>query len=418
MGSILAPVMNALPLQSIGGITSGKVLELLAGPSATSGVRVTQETALGVSAWYASVRVIAESIAVLPLFPFERLEPRGRRQATEHPLYRLLHEAPNPWMTAYQFRETMGGHLCTRGNFFAEIQPDGRGRPIALWPLRPDHMRRPELSQSGELIYSYQLPGGDMVDLPQSRVLHVRGISDDGLWGYAPLTLHRETVGHAIATQEYGARFFSQGARPGGVLQSPTRLTPESSERMAHSWVSAHQGLSNAHRIAVLEEGVEWKSTGMSNEDAEYLDSRKFSVAEIARIFRIPPHMIGDVDRSTSWGTGIEQMTIGFVQFSLMPWLSRIEQQMQKDLLTPAEKSRFYIKHVVTGLLRGDAASRAAFYTALWDRNVFSANDIRDFEDLNPIPEADGGEDYHYPINFAIAGQEVPVTNPGPAVPA
>jgi HK97 family phage portal protein len=128
--------------------------------------------------------------------------------------------------------------------------------------------------------------------------------------------------------------------------------------------------------------------------------------------------MIGDVDRSTSWGTGIEQMTIGFVQFTLMPWLTRIEQQMQKDLLTPAEKSRFYIKHVVTGLLRGDAASRAAFYTALWDRNVFSANDIRDFEDLNPIPEADGGEDYHYPSNFAIAGQEVPVTNPGPAVPA
>jgi HK97 family phage portal protein len=242
----------------------------------------------------------------------------------------------------------------------------------------------------------------------------VRGLSDDGLWGHSPLTLHRETVGHAIATQEYGSRFFSQGARPGGVLQSPVRLTPEASERMAHSWVSAHQGLSNAHRIAVLEEGVEWHSTGMSNDDAEYLDSRRFSVAEIARIFRIPPHMIGDVERSTSWGTGIEQQTIGFVTFTLMPWLERIEQQLQKDLLTPFEKPRYYVKHIVAALLRGDATSRAAFYTALWDRNVLSANDIREFEDMNPIDEDQGGEDYHYPANFLIAGEEPPVPAPAP----
>ncbi len=419
MGSALAPLFtNILPLQGPWPLTAGRILESLGGGLPVSGARVTQDSALGISAYYAAIRVISESLASLPLFPFERLAPKGRRQATDHPLYRILSKSPNPWMTSFQFRETMGGHLCVRGNFFANIEHSANGQPKNLWPLRPDRMGHPVVSEAGTLLYPYTTPDGETQHLAQRDVLHIRGLSDDGIMGYSPLTLHRETLGHAIATQEYGSRFFGQGARPGGVLETPNKLNPETATRMAQSWVDGHQGLSNAHRIAVLEEGVHWQSIGMSNDDAEYLESRKFSVAEIARIYRVPPHMIGDVDRSTSWGTGIEQMTIGFVTFTLLPWLERIEQQLDKDLLLTNEQSRYYIKHIVAGLLRGDIATRQAFYSAMIDRGVYNPDDIREMEDQNPLP--DGlGEDYRVALNTQIVGQEAPMTAPElPQVPA
>lgn len=395
-----------LPLEGPWPLTSSRILEYLGGPAAVSGVKVNYETVLGIPAAYACNRVIAEAVAQLPLFTYERIQPRGRERAISHPTYRLLAEEPNPWMTSFQLRETAQGHLGFRGNFFAEIERAPRsGEPKALWPLRPDKMGKPEVSLAGTLMYPYTLPDGQPIMLPQNRVLHIRGLSDDGMWGYSPITLHREAFGHAIAAQEYGARFFGQGARPGGVLQAKGKLTKDGASRMKESWEAAHSGLSMSQRVAVLEEGVEWKAVGMTNEDAQFLETRQFSVAEIARIFRVPPHMIGDVERSTSWGTGIEQQTIGFVQYTLMPWLVRWEQQLHRDLFLPEEREQFYPKFVMAGLLRGDVAARTSMYTALFDRATLSPNDIRDLEDMNPI---EGGDDYYYQTNMAVVGEPLP----------
>lgn len=391
-------------------ISFNHAMELLAGPPAASGAKVNLTTVMGIPAAYACNRVLAEGVAMLPLDVFERMEPRGRRKATEHPLYRILHSAPNPMMTSYKLRETMQGHLGFRGNAFAEIELGRDGGPRGLWPLRPDMMQRPRLSLNGGLIYPYILPDGTGVELPQHRVLHLKGLSDDGIWGLAPLTVFRESFGDAIAKREYGSRFFGNGARPGGVLQAKGKLSKDSADRMATSWHSAHGGLSMAHRVAVLEEGVEWKAVGMSNEDAQFVELQGLTLGEMARIFNIKPHKIGDLAHATF--SNIEQQAIEHVTDTLMPWLVNWEQQMDKDLLLSTEQGRYYTKHLVQGLLRGDATQRAAFYAALWQVGALSQDDIRESEDLNPIPDGKG-EDYYVPLNYTRLGAE-----PVAAIPA
>jgi HK97 family phage portal protein len=402
---------NILPLQGPFPLTSDRLLDYIGGSVATSGAKVNQETVMGIPAAYACNRVLSWSIAMLPLLVFERLEPRGRRHATDYPLYTILKDEPNRFMSSFQYRATAQWHLGFQGNHFSEIELSGDGMPRALWPLNPTKMLHPVVSRAGSLIYPYILPDGTGVEIPERRILHIRGISFDGIWGYAPLTVFREAFGMTLAAREYGSRFWSQGAKPGGVLQAKGKLTKDAAERMASSWSSAHQGLSMSHRVAVLEEGVEWKSVGMSNEDAQFAESQQFGLGDMARIWGVKRHKIEDLADATF--SNIEQQSIEHITDTVQPWAVDWEQQLSKDLIPKSDRQRYYAKFMLNGLLRGDMAARANFYATLFDRAALSPDDIREFEDMDLIP--DGlGDRYYRQQNMAVVGQEqAPIESAG-----
>lgn len=382
------------------------------GASTVAGVSVSEKTALGDPTVFGCVRVLADTVGQLPLKVF-RVTPNGRTADKDHPLYPVLHDLPNPELTPYEMKSTMQGHLALWGNAYAEVVYDGLGRVKSLWPLRPDQMTVTRDAQQNR-VYVYRLPNGGYAkwtwtnpSRTPSPILHVRGLGGDGWTGYAPLTLLRQAMGMTIAAAEYGARLFSNGAKPGGVLQTAGTLNPEVAKRMKESWEAAHRGLSQAHRIAVLEQGVTWQQVGINPDDAQFLETRKFQVAEICRIFRVPPHMVADVERSTSWGTGIEQQQIGFLQFSLMPWLVAWEQALARDLLTLQGWSTHQIRFVVDGLLRADIKTRYEAYQIARLNGVLSANEWRALEDQAPV-DGTGGSDYWRPANMLVVGAEPP----------
>jgi len=396
------------------------LLDALGGSSTASGVRVTSESAMGIPAVYGAVGLVADAVGTLPLKVFKNTDT-GKQEDTQHPASTLLHTLPNPELTAIDLRSAMQGHLMLRGNAYAEIQRDAYGRPVALWPLLP-HQMTVTRDRDRSLVYLYRLPNGQDVKWTWSNpktqpapILHVRGLGYDGLIGYSPLTLHRETLGLAAASREYGARFFSNNGRPSGVLKAPGQLSDEARLRLKAAWDATTRGLANAHRVAVLEEGIEWQQTGIDPEDAQMLATMAYSDAQIATIFRVPPHMIGQVERSTSWGTGIEQQQTMFLQFSLMPWLVRWEQSLARDLLSVKGFATRSIKFVVQAMLRGDMQSRTNHYQALYDRGVFTVNDILELEDRNTIgPE---GDQRYVMANLMPLG-ETPIAADPPDPPA
>ena len=366
-----------------------------------AGVAVTPTTALTNTAVLAAVRVLAESVASLPLIVYERLE-RGKQRAPQHWLYPLLHDAPNPEMTAFEWRELGMVHLALWGNFYNEIELSNSGRPLALWPLRPDRMTM--LRDGGELVYRVDLQDGQAVELGAERVFHVRGMGSDGLKGYSLISLARQAIGLGLAAEEFGARFFGNGAVPGIVLQHPGVLGGEAYERLRNSWNERHQGLENAQRAAILEEGMTVEKIGIPPEDAQFLATRQFQVVEVARIFRIPPHLLMDLERATF--SNIEQQSIEFVVQTLRPWLVRWEQAIAARLQTPADRQRYFAEFLIDGLLRGDTVSRYQAYSIGRQWGWLSANEIRELENANPV---DGLDEYLVPMNMADAtagGQE------------
>jgi len=389
----------------------------LGGEPTASGVAMTSEKALGIPAVYAAVSLVSDAVGSLPLKVFKQTAT-GKAVDTTHPLSSVLHQLPNPEMTAIELRSAMQGHLMLRGNAFAEIQRDTSGRVVALWPLAP-HLMTVTRDERRGLVYLYRLPDGRDVKWTWSQpktqpapIFHVRGLGYDGYTGYSPLTLHRETLGLAYAAKEYGARFFSNAGRPSGVLKAPGQLSDEARLRLKAAWDATTRGLSNAHRVAVLEEGIEWQQVGMDPEDSQMLQSLQYSDAQIATLLRVPPHMIGQVDRSTSWGTGIEAQQTMFLQYSLVPWLSRWEQAAGRDLLSVKGFATRSVRFVVQGMLRGDLQSRSAFYQTMFDRGVFSVNDILELEDRNTIGPAG---DVRYVMGNLMPLGETPLAAPEPA---
>lgn len=355
--------------------------------STTSGKVVNERTAMQTTAVYACVRILSETLASLPLHTYRHTE-RGKEKAIDHNLYYLLHDEPNPEMTSFVFRETLMGHLLLWGNAYAQIIRDGSGKVVALYPLLPDKMKVDRTS-AGELYYEYQTDTGPVI-LRNYEVFHIPGLGFDGLVGYSPIAMAKNAIGMAIATEEYGAKFFANGANPGGVLEHPGVL--KDPKRVRDSWNAVYQGSGNAHRIAVLEEGMKFHSIGIPPEQAQFIATRKFQLNEIARIFRIPPHMIGDLDKSSF--SNIEQQSREFVKYTLDPWVSRWEQAIHKLLLKPDEKRQYFVKFNVDGLLRGDYESRMNGYAIGRQNGWLSANDIRELEDMNRIPEDQGGDLY------------------------
>ena len=362
----------------------------------TAGKRVNEFTAMQTTAVYACVRILAESIAGLPLHVYA-YRGEGRERVPEHPLFTILHDAPNPEMTSFVFRETLMVHLLLWGNAYAQILRDRAGRVAGLYPLLPNHMSV-NRDEDGRLYYTYQRVtdenpnfkrGGEVI-LPAEDVLHIPGLGFDGLIGYSPIAMARNAVGMTLACEEYGASFFANGARPGGVLQHPGVLKDPA--KLRESWQAVYGGAANTGKVAVLEEGMTYQQIGIPPEEAQFLETRKFQVDEIARLYRIPPHMVGDLDKSSF--SNIEQQSLEFVKYTLNPWVVRWEQALQKSLLFPEERKRYFIRFNVDGLLRGDYQSRMQGYAVGRQNGWLSANDIREMEDMNPIPAEEGGDTY------------------------
>jgi HK97 family phage portal protein len=362
----------------------------------TSGKPVNEHTAMQMTAVYSCVRILAEAVAGLPLHLYKYTASGGKEKALSHPLYFLLHDEPNPEMSSFVFRETLMTHLLLWGNAYAQIIRNGKGEIIALYPLMPNRMRV-DRDTKGELYYSYtrysdEAPAinGITVTLRPSDVLHIPGLGFDGLVGYSPIAMAKNAIGLAMATEEYGAKFFANGAAPGGVLEHPGTI--KDPQKVKESWNMAYQGSSNAHRVAVLEEGMKYQPIGISPEQAQFLETRKFQINEIARIFRVPPHMVGDLEKSSF--SNIEQQSLEFVKYTLDPWVIRWEQAISRSLLSPSEKKLYFSKFNVDGLLRGDYASRMNGYATARQNGWMSANDIRELENLDRIPAELGGDLY------------------------
>jgi HK97 family phage portal protein len=312
-------------------------------------------------------------------------------------------------MTSFVFRETMMNHLLLSGNAYAQIIRNARGEVVALYPLMPNRMRVDRDAQ-GRLYYRYTKNSDDApevgknkqseVILPPSDVLHVLGLGYDGLVGYSPIAMAKNAVGLAIAAEEYGAKFFANGAAPSGVLEHPGTI--KDPERIRQSWQSTFGGSANSNKIAVLEEGLKYTPIAISPEQAQFLETRKFQINEIARIFRVPPHMLADLEKSSF--SNIEQQSLEFVKYTLDPWVVRWEQAMNRALLMDSEKSSVFTKFNVDGLLRGDYASRMTGYATARQNGWMSANDIRELENLDRIPAEQGGD--LYLINGAMTKLE------------
>ena len=363
----------------------------------TSGKPVNERTAMQTTAVYACVRILAEAIASLPLHVYEYQDDGGKKLVHDHPLYYLLHDEPNPEMTSFVFRETLMSHLLIWGNAYAQIIRDGAGRVLGLYPLLPDKMEV-QRDDRGNIYYAYSRNSDENpmfkeygnIKLKAEDVLHIPGLGFDGLIGYSPIAMAKNAVGMTLACEEYGASFFANGANPGGVLEHPGVLKDPSKVR--ESWNSVYRGVNNAHKIAVLEEGMKYQQIGIPPEEAQFLETRKFQINEIARLYRIPPHMVGDLDKSSF--SNIEQQSLEFVKYTLDPWVIRWEQSLQRSLLLPGEKGKYFIKLNVDGLLRGDYQSRMNGYAVGRQNGWFSANDIREMENMNPIPDEEGGNLY------------------------
>ncbi len=367
--------------------------------TAHSGVSLTNQSALGITAYYAGVTQIAQTVAQLPLILYQR-EVKRKSRAVDHQLYSILHDEPNEWMTSFTFRETLQGHLLTWGNAFAEVDWDMSGRePVVqgLFPLRPDRMQL--TWESGRIVYVYSV-NGEQVKLSPMQVLHIPGFGFDGLIGYDPITLFKEALGLSKAAEEFGARFFKNGSALNGVIMhpGPQRLSKEATELMRTSWEQMHQGLSNSHKVAILQEGVTYKDVGIPPENAQFMELRNFQVLEIARMLHMPPHMLAHLADATF--SNVEHMGIEFVKYTMDPWFKRWEQEIHRKLLAPSEKKRYYAEFLVDGLLRGDTQSRYQAYSVGRQWGWLSANDVRSMENMNPV---EGGDIYMVPLNMMDA---------------
>jgi HK97 family phage portal protein len=355
------------------------------GTTTAAGVRVTEGNALLISTVYQCVRVIADTVASLPVFLYQRT-PAGKKRALDHDVYRVLHDQPNPFMSPFEFKQTLQGHLCLWGNAYAEIERSSGGQVVNLWPLRPDRMRLQVFQE--RIFYYYITPDGGERQL--TDVMHLRGLSSDGLIGYSPIALARETLGLQKASEEYRARFFSNDARPGGVLMHPGVLGQPAFEQLRKRWDESHQGLSNRSRVAILEEGMTWQDVGIPPDDAQFIQGQEFGKSDIAALYRVPSYKIGLLKPGTMSYASVEQQAIDFVVDCIRPWLVCWEQRATLSLLTQMERKSLYAEFLVDALLRGDSDSRAKFYQALFNMGAITINEIRGLENMNGIgPDGD-----------------------------
>ena len=363
----------------------------------TSGKVINEKNAMQASAVYACIRVLSETVASLPISVFSNGDDGGKIKEYDHPLYRILHSEPNPEMTAYTLKEVMMVHLLLYGNSYTQIIRDGAGRVVALYPLMPNCIEE-ERDENGKLQYIYQRSSDEnpnmkddaRVVLKYEEVMHITAMSMDGLVGSSIIASSKNSIAIALSAEEFGASFYKNGAYPGGVLEHPGVL--KNPEKVRESWNSIYQGSGNSHKIAVLEEGMHFSPITLNPDVLQLSETRHFQLEEIARIFRVPLHLINSLDHATY--SNIEHQSIEFIKYSISPWVIRIEQEMEKSLLLPSEKGKYTIKMNVDGLMRGDYKSRMEGYAIGRNGGWLSTNDIREMENMNPVSEEEGGDLY------------------------
>lgn len=384
-------------------LTSADLARVLAARSTSAaGVSVTPERAMALSAVFSCVRVLAESVGQLPVHLYEK-RGREKHRTEDHPLHDLLHYAPNKFQTSQEWKEWLTACLGTWGNAYCQIVrtgPTNRMRVAELIPLPPSSVRPQYDPRSAEMRYHVALEGGGTDVLTSADVMHIPLFSLGGGVGVNPVQYAREAIGLGIGAEAFGARLFANDASPGGVLHHPGALSDKAYSRLKESWGERHQGVDNAHKPAILEEGMKWESISFPAKDAQFLETRKHQRGEIAGMYRVPPHLIGDLDKATF--SNIEHQSLDFVVRGLLPYVTRIEQRIIFHLLTPEERRRYFPRINVAGLLRGDMAARASYYHSLVQDGALSPNEIRDLEDLNP---RDGGDIYLTPLNMAVNGK-------------
>ncbi|MDP6709415.1 MAG: phage portal protein [Alphaproteobacteria bacterium] len=366
------------------------------GTGTAAGANVNADTALRLSTVWACVNILAHTMAALPLFIYRRT-PSGRERDLDHPLYDVLHAAPNQVQTSFEWRETSMAHAVLRGSAYSVIADRNDGGVAALEPLNPDRVT-PFRAANNTIAFEYRPEVGPRQILLDAEVLRLPGLSVDPFRPLSPISLHRETFGLSMASQEYLARFYRNSSVPKGAIKTPELLGDEAATALRESWERRHQGAENAHRLAIFDGGMEFEPIGMSNDDAQYLELQQFGVEEIARIFGVPLVLLQSIQKTTSWGSGVEQIMIAFVRFSLGQWARRWEHRLNRSLLTAEGRRRHVIGFEFKELLRGDSKARAEFYRVMFGIGAMSPNDIRRSDDM---PEREGGDEYFVPLNMA-----------------
>jgi HK97 family phage portal protein len=374
-------------------------------PPVMSGISVTPETALTFTAVFSAINVLSTDVAGLPLEVWTTMPTGGRKRVPTDPRYDLLYCEPNEDSTSIRFRTAQMGHALAWGNSYSAIERLGDGTPAALRLLSPrPNDTRPERTRSGRLVYTTE--GGRGPSLPAEDVIHVAGLGWDGLVGFSPIAMARQAIGLGIAAEQFGASFFGNGSTPKGVLKKPGKMNPEAMQRLRTQWEAVHQGTVNANRVAVLEEGLEWQNISIAPEDAQFLETRKFQVLEIARLYNLPPHKIGDY--SMAHLANLEESNVDYLNTTLRPWLEAIEQELNRKFFSRDERARgLHVRHDMTALLRGNTAARTARNQAMRNGGALSADDWRTDEGQNPIGPEQGGDLY------IVQGQYVPLADVG-----
>lgn len=390
--------------------TAGSGYRFFFGP-ASSGKRVTERSSMQITAVYACVRVLSEAVASLPLHLYRYDEKGSKQKAIDHNLYFLLHDEPNEEMSSFVFRETIMTHLLLWGNAYVQIIRNGRDEIVGLYPLMPNKMTV-DRDEDGHIYYTYQWSSNEApinktstVILTPHEVMHIPALGFDGTIGYSPIAMAKNAIGLSMAAEEYGSKFYANGAAPGGVLEHPGVL--KDPEKVRDSWQAAFGGSQNANKVAVLEEGMKYEPISINPAEAQFLETRKFQIDEIARIFRIPPHMIGDLEHATF--SNIEEQSLEFVIYVLQPWLSRIESSIARSLLAPKEKRQYFALFNVDGLLRGNYQSRMQGYATGINNGFMCPNDVRRLENWDLIPDEEGGN------LFMVNGSMTPLKMAGAA---
>ncbi len=354
---------------------------------------ITPEISLTVSAVLAAFTILTEDLSSLPLLLYQR-RVHDKFRAYDNTYYRLMHDQPNPEHTSMVFREFIMGHLLGWGNFFGQPIFDKRGDVVELWPLRPDRMTVKRFE--GERIYIYNTSDGKPRIFLSEEILHIPAFGFDGLIGYSRIALARNAIGLSISAEKYGAKFFANDAIPGTIYRHPGELSDTAYEHLMES-LSERKGVEDSQAPIIIEEGMDIARLGIPNDDAQFLETRKFQVSEVARIFRVPPHMIGDVEKTTSWGSGIDSQEQGYVNHTLRPWAKRIEEHLNTRLLLKKDQGSFFYEHLMDGLLRGDIAVRYEAYIKAINNGIFTPNQVLEKENMNPYK---GGDLHWRPANM------------------
>lgn len=377
------------PTHSLSGST---ILEAIGARNSSSGRAVTEQTSLGMPAVWRAVNLLAGTVASLPLHAYRSSEG-GRTVQTTGRAASLL-ETPHPDMTRFELWETVMAHMLLWGNAYLWLGRNQLGQVVELWPIHPSRVKVGRTSETGRKVY--QIDGGER-EHDDSSILHLPAFGYDGVCGVSPIRIAREGIGLALAAEEYGARLFGSGSLATGLLQTEQRLTPDQADILQERWKTKRAGLKSAHETIVLDRGATFTQLTIPPGDAQFIESRRFQISEVARMFGVPPHMLMDTEKSTSWGTGIEQQGIGFVVYTLRPWLTRTEQRITRVL----KPEPVYAKFAVEGLLRGDSASRLAFYKGMWEIGALNTDEVRALEERGPV---EGGDVRYRPLNMGTLG--------------